>query len=707
MFERALSLGIRWRVIALLTWIAISLVSILSSADLNARLTTSIDVPGSGSQRAEEILNKNFHEKSEGLITIIDRFGNLSKAEIEDRKARTSAAVRVVTQSRVVQQQALAGTLFTVVATNSTLPETAQFIEPLRAELKLRGLDKALVSGPPAIYSDVRPVLANDLRRGEVIALSLSLLLLILALGFSWAVAIPLIFAVAVVSLVLGVVNILAHFFTMVLYIPNIVELIGFGLSVDYSLLAVHRYREELRKNPEASREALVASTMRTAGRTILISSSTVALALTTLLFFPIPFIQSLGVAGVLVPVAAGLVCLTLLPALLYLCAGSGVTQGRFQGLLSRSSTHSRYLAKLSTLLLTKPKRVFISTLLLLALLAAPIFSLQVTPSSLTALPANLESSQALTYLTSRVGDGIITPIAVIIDLGEENAAALASNSESRIALAERISKNSAVLSVAQGDLAPYVDSTGRFYRLFIFGKEDVGSESMQNLVRKVRNEYLPQTNFKSEVTFYVGGAPAQGVDLLEKIKSSAPIIFTLAILIIGLLLGRALRSIFIPIKAILLDLISISVALGLLVIFFARGAGSALFGTYQLPQLEVWVVLFLVVILFGISMDYEVFIVSRIRESRLAGAANETAVIDGFARTIRVVTTAAAIFIVAVSGFIGGHFAGLQELGLGLVFAVLIDATLIRALLLPSAMILLGQANWWLPNRKSRHLER
>jgi RND superfamily putative drug exporter len=132
---------------------------------------------------------------------------------------------------------------------------------------------------------------------------------------------------------------------------------------------------------------------------------------------------------------------------------------------------------------------------------------------------------------------------------------------------------------------------------------------------------------------------------------------------------------------------------------------GSVLFGTYQLPQIEVWVVLFLIVILFGISMDYEVFLVSRIRESWVAGAANETAIIDGFARTIRVVTTAAAIFIVAVSGFIGGHFAGLQELGVGLVCAVLIDATLIRLLLLPSAMILLGNANWWLPKRKSRHL--
>ncbi|CAN2182637.1 COG2409 Predicted drug exporters of the RND superfamily [Candidatus Nanopelagicaceae bacterium] len=700
-------MSVRFRATALIIWVLLSLLGGFSSADLNSRLTTSIDVPGSGSQRAEEILNKNFHEKSEGLITIMDKFGTLSKAEIELRKDKTVAALRVVPNSRVVQQQALAGTLFTVVSTNSTLTETSKFIEPLRSELATRGLNRALVSGPPAIYNDVKPVLASDLRRGEVIALSLSLLLLILALGFSWAVAIPLIFAIAVVSSVLGAVNILADHFTMVLYIPNIVELIGFGLSVDFSLLAVHRYREEMRMNPSASREVLIASTMRTAGRTILISSSTVALALTTLLFFPIPFIQSLGVAGVLVPVAAALISLTLLPALLYLFGGSGHREGKFQGLLSRSSTQSKFLAKLSTVLLTKPKRIFLSTAILLAALAAPIFTLQVTPSSLTALPSSLESSKALSYLTSRVGDGIITPIAVIIDLKNENQAALASNSQARIALAARISKNPDVLSVAQGELAPYVDSTGRFYRIFIFGNEDVGSQSMQNLVQKVRSEYLPQANFNNDVVFYVGGAPAQGVDLLEKIKKTAPIIFTFAILIIGLLLGRAFKSIFIPVKAILLDLISISVALGLLVIFFAHGAGSALFGTYELPQIEVWVLLFLAVILFGISMDYEVFIVSRIRESWIAGATNETAVIDGFARTIRVVTTAAAIFIAAVSGFIGGHFAGLQELGLGLVFAVLIDATLIRLLLLPSAMILLGRANWWLPNRKSRHLER
>ena len=707
MIERVSSISVRFRTLVLALWLLIALVGTFSSADISNRLTTTLDVPGSGSQRAEIILNQNFHEKSEGLITIIDKFGTLSKAEINQRKITTVEAVGVIPSSRVVQQQALAGTLFTLVATNSTLPGTAKYIEPLRSELKNKGLESAQVSGPPAIYSDVRPVLATDLHRGELIALVLSLILLILALGLSWAVLIPFLYAGAVVSLVLGLVNILAHHFTMVLYIPNIVELIGFGLSVDYSLLAVHRFREELRRNPSSSREKLVTETMRTAGRTIVISSSTVALALTTLLFFPIPFIQSLGIAGVLVPLVAGLVSLTLLPALLYVFAGMRSKSLKFEGFIAQRPGQARFIAKISTLIVTKPKQVFVSTLLALFVIASPILSLQVTPSSLTALPSNLESAKALSYLTSRAGDGIITPIVVIIDLGKSGASQNPINREARVTLAQRMSKDSEVLSVAQGDTSPYADSTGRFYRIFIFGKHDVGSQQMQDLVEKVRNTYLAHTAFPQEVHSYIGGAPAQGVDLLQKIKSSAPAIFSIAILLIGLILGRAFKSVFLPIKAIVLDLISIAVSLGLLVSFFKYGLGSALFGTYQLPQIEVWVLLFLIVILFGISMDYEVFLVSRVRESWLEGAANETAVIDGFTQTIRVVTTAAAIFIVSVSGFIFGHFAGLQELGIGLVFAVLIDATLIRFLLLPSAMIILGNTNWWIPNRKSRHLKR
>lgn len=705
MFERLLSLGIRFRVILVALWTVIAITGAISSINLESRLTTSLEVPKSGSQQAELILNQKFHEKSEGLITIINHFGTLSKADIEALKKKTSAATRIVPNSHLVQQQALAGTLFTVLASNSSLQQTSEYIEPLRSELKSRGLSNALVSGPPAIYSDVRPVLASDLRRGELIAVGFALILLIVALGFTWAVFIPLIFASTVVLFVLGVVNVLSHQLTMVLYIPNIVELIGFGLSVDYSLLAVQRFREEVRKNPGANREDLVVATMRTAGRTILTSGITVALALATLLFFPIPFIQSLGIAVILVPIGASLLALTLLPTLLLILGVRGLGSRRFQGFLSQKDGQSKFFAKLSTLLLTKPKQVFISTLMILATFAAPVLALQVTPSSLTTLPSDLESSKALTYLTSRVGDGIITPVSIIVDLGNENASASAASTEARRQLAKRISRNPEVLSVAQGDFAPYVDSTGRYYRIFVFGKHDVGSVQMQNLVLRLKKAYLPQAQFADGFKFYIGGAPAQGVDLLHKLRSSAPVIFLLSILIIALLLGKAFHSILLPIKAIALDLISISVALGLLVIFFKYGLGSKLFGTYQLPQIEVWALLFLVVILFGISMDYEVFMVSRIRESWVLGGSNEIAVIDGFGRTMRVVTTAAMIFVAAVSGFISGHFAGLQELGVGLAAAILIDATLIRLLLLPSAMILLGRLNWWMPKRKSRHL--
>ena len=203
MFERLLSLGIRFRVILVALWAVIAIMGAISSINLESRLTTSLEVPKSGSQQAELILNQKFHEKSEGLITIINHFGTLSKADIEALKKKTSAATRIVPNSHLVQQQALAGTLFTVLASNSSLQQTSEYIEPLRSELKSRGLSNALVSGPPAIYSDVRPVLASDLRRGELIAVGFALILLIVALGFTWAVFIPLIFASTVVLFVL------------------------------------------------------------------------------------------------------------------------------------------------------------------------------------------------------------------------------------------------------------------------------------------------------------------------------------------------------------------------------------------------------------------------------------------------------------------------------------------------------------------------
>lgn len=696
--------SLKYPVLVLAMWGSILAGGLFLSGDLSSHLTTSLTVPGSDSEKAEEILNSKFLEKSEGFVTIIYRFGTLSKGEIEDLKAEIAECARVLPNSRIIQQQAIAGTLVTVLASDETLQESSANISLLRSELQSSGFKDALVSGPPAIFHDVRPVLAQDLHRGQILAITLAGILLLLTLGLSWALLVPIIFALSSVALTLGILSLLSERLLLVLYIPNIVELIGFGLAIDYSLLAIHRFRKEARNSPSASNLELVASTMRTAGKTVLISGITVSIALSTLMLFPIPFLQSLGIASALVPLSSSLAALTLLPVLLLMLGRGGLKSFKFHGFLDRTS-ESTLVSRLSTFLVKRTKVVFIGSLLTLIAMSLPLLALQVTPSSLTALPPQLESAKALDYLTSRAGEGVITPIVVIADRGadfKENSVEIL-NSQKKFVT--EVGKDPAVLLIAQGDNQPYVDSSGRFIRVFIFSKSDLGSSQTEKLVRDIRTTYIPNSDFAKVAKIYVGGAPAQGYDLVTSITQSIPVALIFVAIAIVLLLMRAFTSILIPIKALLLDFLSIGAAIGILVLMMKFGVAASLFGSYQLPQIEIWVLLFLVAIVLGISMDYEVFIISRMREAWVRGGNNQESVIEGFKETIGVVTAAALIFIGAVSGFIFGSFAGLQELGIGIVAAIIVDATLVRFFLLPTAMLLLGDRNWWFVNNKSRSL--
>jgi RND superfamily putative drug exporter len=228
-----------------------------------------------------------------------------------------------------------------------------------------------------------------------------------------------------------------------------------------------------------------------------------------------------------------------------------------------------------------------------------------------------------------------------------------------------------------------------------VFGQHDLGSDQTKQLVGQLRDDYIPNAGFPTGTKIYLGGAPAQGVDLLNAIKSSLPTIISLILLITFFILLRTFRSLVLALKAIILDLISIAVSFATLVLVFKFGIG-----TYQLEQLEAWVLILLFAILFGLSMDYEIFIVSRMREAWDRGTSNEEAIREGMRNSGTVVTAAALIFISALTGLITGHFAGLQQLGIGLAAGVLIDATIIRGLLLPSAMVLLDRWNWWMPGQ-------
>ncbi len=697
---------IRHRVIVLGIWVILTSLGAFAGSKLEGHLTTSLSVPQSDSAKADQILTDRFHENIEGSFTIFFKFSSASKSQILGFKSKISAATQSIPGASVKTQKAIGGILFASVATPYSLTEAAKNTDLLRSALDRQGLRRALITGPPAINHDVTPLLGSDLKNGQHLALLLTLLILILVLGLCRAVFIPFLFALATISLTLGIVYLLSHRFLMVSYIPNIVELIGLGLAIDYSLLIVHRLRRELMASRQICIDDAILNTMQTAGKTVLISGISVAIGLATLFLVPIPFVRSLGVAGLLVPTISVLAVLTLQPALLSFLGRNGATPWRYRGLMAQSDLMNSFWAKVGKFVIKRPKVIFTFSSLVLILLGASIFWLQTTPSSLTAIPHQLESAQAIALATGKGGPGIITPNEIVVDLGAAHLATQSSVEGARSKFVSQLSQDSEVVAVASGNTGSFIDPTGQFLRVYVFGNHELGAKATKDLVNRIRGKYVHQSAFPAGTKIFVGGAPAQGADLLKVIFNTFPWIVFLMLFLAYLLLLRTFKSLILPLKAILMDLISIMVAFGSMVCVFKFGFGKSIFGTYQLDQVEAWVLIFLFAVLFGLSMDYEVFIVNRMKEAKENGATNNEAIVEGLANTGGVVTAAAIIFVGALSGLIVGHFAGLQELGIGLAVGVLVDATIIRGLLLPSSMVLLGRWNWWLPASVARAIK-
>jgi len=675
------------RRLVLALWLLALILGAIGSTQLNSHLTTALSIPGSASAHSDEMLARQFNENIEGTFTIIYPFKQATSAQLKKFEERIALAARDVPSGIVTGEKAIGGTLFANISTSLSLSKAASYTEGLRNALKIAGLSGALVTGPPAIERDVTPILASDLHKGEIIGLLVALLILILALGFSTQIIIPFLFAAGSISATLGLIFLVSQKFLVVLYIPNIVELIGLGLAIDYSLLILFRFRKEVADSPD-DLDAAIVKTMASAGRTVALSSATVAITLATLTLVPIPFVRSLGVASALVPLVSLLAAFTLQPALLSLLRSHK----------SNSAWRTAAFGRLPALIVRRPIIVAISSLLALVALALPIYSFHITPSSLTAVPAQLESQRALSLATAAIGAGVVTPNQLLIDLGAQSRASDNSVIQARSALSAELLKNAEVILVATGEKTPYVDESGRYLRLFVIGRHSFGAPESQALVQELRALKLAHYGFPQSATLYVGGAAAQGVDLIHVLSRTLPWIGLLALLITFLLLLRAFKSLVLPIKAIALDLISLAVTFGIVVLAFGHQNFAKALGIYHLNAIEAWAAVFLGVLLFGVSMDYEIFIISRIKEAKDRGLSNADAITEGVKQTGIVVTSAALIFIGAVSGLALGHFAGLQEIGIGLVFGVLIDATIVRGLLLPSVMVLLGRWNWWLP---------
>jgi uncharacterized membrane protein YdfJ with MMPL/SSD domain len=665
--ERWTRAVIRARYPVLAAWAAVLVLGLGASSRLGPLLANVFTVPHTDSDTGRLILQREFGERPDGVFTIVVKG---RKAQLSAFRRRLAAAAVLVPTAHVSNLRVGQGILYGEIDTTLDLQHAKRYTTVLRHALA--GAPRAYVTGSPAIQHDLEPILAADLRRGEAIALPIALAVLFAVLGFSLAVLVPFIFAACTITLTLGAVYLLAHELTMVSYVSNLVELVGLGLAIDYSLFVVSRFREELALDDDV--DAATVRTMATAGRAVLFSGATVAVGLALLLFVPVPFIRSLGVGGFLVPLASMAAAITLQPALL-----------RVLGRRANARTfrpQGRFWARWARAIMRRPWPFLLGGAALLVAAAVPAAWLQVTPGSVSALPRGPDSVAGLELLRDQAGAGALTPIEILAPRTATRAIARLTN---------RTFRDPEAYITASGRRPPYV--AGDWRRIYVIGRHEYGDERTQALVRRIRNDYVPK-----DVRMYVTGAPAQGVDYLDRSYDYFPWLVAGALALTYLILLRAFRSLLLPLKAVILNVLSVGATYGLLVVVFRWGLGADLLGLAHVSQIEGWIPIFLFAMLFGLSMDYEVFLVSRMREAWDETHDNVVAVTRGLERTARIITAAALIMVAAFSGFLAGRIAGLQEFGAGLAFAIALDATIVRAVLVPALMAVVGRWNWYLP---------
>jgi putative drug exporter of the RND superfamily len=693
-------LRFRWPILG--AWLLILLAGGVATAKISPLLSNTFTVPGTDSERARTILQDHFGDRSDGEFLIIFQVRNGTagvrlKLERSIRRAAEAVPTGQATSLRDARNRVVYGSILTTL----NLAKAKGYTEDIRRALRAPPGVDAYVSGQPAIQGDLDPVFSHDLARGESIALPIALAVLLAVFGLSLAATIPFLFAAATITGTLGLVFIFAHYMTMATYVTNLVQLIGLGIAVDYSLLILYRFREELERG--GGKDEAIVRTMETAGRAVLFSGATVAIGLALLLFMPLPFIRSIGVGGFLIPLVSIVAAATLQPALLSVYGrrgtrrvhvaewlrGKGVSVPHFAG---RDVEHG-FWARLARAIMRRPWAFFAIGACALLLAAIPVFWLQLTPGSAQGIPQSPPSVRGLNVLREAVGPGALSPTQIVVD-GAQKPGVQAALERLRSA----VEADPEVAFVQTGSGPRFVDPSGRYEQMIVAGRHEYGDEPSQSFVHRLRGELIPAAGFPADVRVYAGGGPPQGVDFLTRSYDAFPWLVFAVLVLTYLLLMRAFRSVVLPLKAVLLNLLSVGAAYGMLVVFFRWGLGNTLFGLYQFPQVEGWIPIFLFAMLFGLSMDYEVFLVSRMRETWDEEHDNVRAVSYGLERTGTIITAAAIIMVAAFSGFVAGSIVGLQQFGLGLAVAILVDATIVRALLVPALMAMFGRWNWWLP---------
>ncbi len=530
----------------------------------------------------------------------------------------------------------------------------------------------------------------KDLQRGEMIGIPIALIILVIVFGALVAAGVPLLLAITSIVIAVGTTALVGRAFELNFFVVNMITMVGLAVGIDYSLFVIHRYREERSRGFE--KLDAIGRTGATAGRAVLYSGAAVIVGLAGMLIVPINIYRSLSVGAIAVAAFAVMAALTLLPAMLSIL-GDKINAGRIPLLQTHvgQSSEGGLWHRIATTVMQHPAVSLVASAGLLIALAVPYLSINPGLVGVTSLPADSDVRQAFETLDSEFSSGLLSPAEIAIDAPDVRAPVV-------LVAIERL-----LISIRNDDQfqgATYeTNSAGDLTVISAFIKGDTESQAAHDAVSTLRDEYVPAAFDGVDGRALVTGATASEQDMFNTIATYTPIVFAFVLGLSFVLLLLVFRSIVVPLKALIMNLLSVGAAYGLLVLVFQHGIGNEVFGFQQSDVIAAWLPLFLFAFLFGLSMDYHVFLLSRIKERYDETGDNTASVAYGLTSTAGLITGAALIMVAVFSGFAMGDLVELQQMGFGLGVAVLIDATIVRSILVPASMVLLGDWNWYLPN--------
>jgi uncharacterized membrane protein YdfJ with MMPL/SSD domain len=687
----------RWRIV--IVWAALLAIALPFAGQVAGALSNGgFDVPGSQSMRLIEARNDAGLGAQPFTLLVVSDDPVSTSARFSEVFARVRRGYPEL-RFRLAPVRARGGRVETVTGFSGLSQNQAlKLAQRLLDEFEVaHGPVKTYVLGQGAVYATFQHVTQRDLQSAESIGLPIVLVILLALFGAAVAAALPLVLGIVSVVITLAIVRILAAELEISVYAESMVSMIGLGVAVDYSLFVLARFREELAAG--SSREDAVVQAMRTSGRAVIFSGLTVLVSLGTVWIVPVRAVQSMAAASMLVVAIAVLAAATLLPALLHLL-GPNVDRWRVPLVGTGDPEGGVFWHRMTGAVMRRPVTSFVAASVVLLVMASPIIDLRTANTSLSQLPRGetvVQGSNVLQRDVTGPGQGLVGALGVV---AAPRPGASASSIRPQVsALAARLARDPDILG-RQVSLQPVGDGVQIVAPLRIDAE---GVQAVNELVPRIRR-VVAASALQRVATTAVGGDSAFQRDLNDEVGNDMPLVIGALLLLAYLVLVVMLRSLVLPLKAVLTNLLSISASYGVLVAVFEWGWADWM-GFHHIGTIGTLTPPLVLAITFGLSMDYEVFLLSRIRERYGEHGDTVRAVAEGVASSARLISSAALIMVAVFSAFVLTGVPAIKEIGLGLAVAIAVDATITRLVLVPATMVLLGNANWYLPGWLGRRL--